>query len=398
MIEMPRYDFDQIVDRSGSDSGKWSRYSADVLPLWVADMDFLSPPEVIEALHRRIDHGVFGYGSDPVELRELICERLLRRYNWEIAPHDIIFMPGLVSGFNIAARAIGDRGDGVLICTPVYHPFLHAPANQHRLLQNAPLASSRSKLDGLETIDYEMDLDAIEDAITERTRLHILCNPHNPVGRAYTRAELESLATTCLSHDVIICSDEIHCDLLLGETQHVPIASLHPEIARRTITLMAPSKTYNLPGLACSYAVITDPDLRAQFQSASAGIVPHVNLLGYVAAITAYSSCDEWERRLRDYLTANRDYLLGYLRDNLPSIAATVPEATFLGWLDCGALDLPGNPQEFFLEEARVAFNEGATFGEGGEGFVRFNFGCPRATVQLGLDRMAESLAVLSRV
>ena len=392
---MPNYNFDQVIERRGSDSAKWLRYSEDILPLWVADMDFVSPPEVIQALHERVDHGVFGYGSDPAVLRDLICERLQVRYEWTVDPEAIVFLPGLVAGFNVAARAIGERGDGVLICTPVYHPFLHAPANQRRILQNAPLVSSRSSAGGLETIHYEMDLDAFDGAITPQTRLHILCNPHNPVGRAFSQSELEALAAKCLEHDLVICSDEIHCDLLLGNTKHIPIAGLDPEIARRTITLMAPSKTYTMPGLACSHAVITDPELRRQFRQASAGIVPHVNLLGYVASLAAYSQCDEWERQLLDYLTANRDFLLQYLRDNLPAIAATVAEATYLAWLDCRNLGLPVNPQEFFVQEARVAFNEGETFGKGGEGFVRLNFGCPRTTLQMGLDRMKSSLATI---
>lgn len=390
---MPTYDFDQPIDRRGSDSAKWSRFPEDVLPLWVADMDFRSPPEILDALHERVDHGVFGYGQDPTELRELICARMQERYGWTVTTEDIVFLPGLVAGFNIAARAYGVRGDGVLICTPVYFPFLRAPENQYRTLQNAPLASSRSIEDGAPTIHYEMDLDAIERAITPQTRVHILCNPHNPVGRAYTRGELEALAAKCLEHDVVICSDEIHCDLLLDDAKHIPIASLAPEIAHKTITLMAPSKTYNLPGLACSFAIITNPELRAQYERASAGIVPHVNLLGYVAAKAAYAECAEWERQLMDYLSANCDYLLQYVWEHFPGMAVTVPEATFLAWLDCNYLDLPIPPQQFFLDESRIAFNDGATFGQGGEGFVRFNFGCPRATVQLGLERMEAALA-----
>ncbi len=389
---MPSFNFDQLVDRQGTDSGKWKRYGDDVLPLWVADMDFKSPPAVIEALHERIDHGVFGYGCDPVELRALICKRMYDRYGWTIEEDDIVFLPGLVSGFNIGARAIGERGDEVMISTPVYFPFLTAPANQYRKLRNAPLAATRTVVNGLETIRYELDWDAVDRAISARTRLHILCNPHNPVGRAFTRDELEMLAAKCLEEDLVICSDEIHCDLLLDGTQHVPIASIDPEIAKQTITLMAPSKTFNLPGLACSFAIITNPVLRAQYERAKAGIVPHVNVLGIVAATAAYGQCAEWERELCDYLTGNRNFLLDYVRDNLPEIATTIPEATYLAWLDCNKLDLPGGPQEFFLNEAKIACNDGETFGKGGEGFVRFNFGCPRSTVRAGLDRMAEAI------
>lgn len=394
---MTHFDFDQLVNRRGSDSGKWSRYDEDILPLWVADMDFKAPPEVVQTLHERIDHGVFGYGCDPVELRGLIRQRMLDRYNWTIGEKDIIFLPGLVSGFNIATRAIGERGDEVMVSTPVYFPFLTAPANQYRKLRNAPLAASTDTLNGLQTIRYELDMDAIDRAVSPRTRLHILCNPHNPVGRAFTRAELETLAAKCLENGLIICSDEIHCDLLLDDTKHIPIASIDPEIGRNTITLMAPSKTYNLPGLGCSFAIITNPVLRAQYERAQAGIVPHVNVLGIVAATAAYGQCAEWEQQLCEYLTGNRDFLLDYLSAHLPDVVATVPEATYLGWLDFRAYGLPGNPQDFFLSEAKIACNDGESFGKGGEGFLRFNFGCPRSTVQIGLDRMAEAIERFSR-
>ena len=392
---MPTYNFDQVIERRGSDSAKWGYYPADVLPMWVADMDFLAPPEVMEAVHERIDHGVFGYGMDPIELRELICQRVQTKYDWTISPEDIVFLPGLVAGVNVAARAIGQRGDGILISTPVYYPFLSTPENQYRVLQNAPLASSRSAVDGLETLYYEMDMDAFESAITPTTQLHILCNPHNPVGRAFTEDELIAVAEQCIENDIIICSDEIHCDLVMGDAKHIPMASLDPEIAKRTITLMAPSKTYNLPGLACSYAIVTDPDLRAQFQRASAGIVPHVGLMGFAATTAAYKYGAEWESQLMDYLEGNRDYIVNYVRENIPGMAVTVPEATYLGWMDCNGLGLPGSPQEFFIDEAKVALNEGATFGQGGESFVRFNFGCPRSTIEQGLEQMSAAIAKL---
>ncbi len=393
---MPRYDFDQIVERQGSDSAKWGRYDPDMLPMWVADTDFLAPPEVLDALHKRIDHGVFGYGMDPARLRELICQRMRTKYNWTINLEDIVFLPGLVAGFNIATRAIGARGDGVLVCTPVYFPMLVAPKNQHRQLQHSLLASTRETIDGLEIIRYQMDMDAFDSAITPETKLHLLCNPHNPVGREFTKDELMAIGQSCIEHDVIICSDEIHCDLMLDGVEHVPIASLEPEIADRTITLMAPSKTFNLPGLGCSYAIITNPDLREQYQRASAGIVPHVSVLGYVATEAAYKYGAEWESQLMNYLTGNRDFIANYVRDNIPGMAITIPEATFLMWMDCNKLDLPESPQKFFMNEANVVLNEGASFGEGGEGFVRFNFGCPRSIVEQGLEQMAEAIQRLA--
>ena len=390
---MTTYDFDSQIDRRNSDSAKWTRYDAGVLPLWVADMDFRCPPPVIEALHARVDHGLFGYAGDPAELRAVFCSHLAERYGWQVEPDAIVFLPGLVTGINIATRAVGAPGDGVLVCTPVYHPFLSAVELQDRTLRNAPLAATKSRRDGLDTLYYDMDFAAIDQATTADTRLHILCSPHNPVGRAFTGAELEALAEHCLRHDLIICSDEIHCDLLLGDTQHIPIAALDSEIAARTITLMAPSKTYNLPGLGCSMAVIPNAALRRQFERAGAGIVPHVNLLGLVAAHAAYSQCEDWLGELQRYLTGNRDFVLQYVAQNMPAIAATVPEATFLAWLDCRSAGIQGNPYEFFLNKARVALNDGSWFGPGGEGFVRLNFGCPRATLAQALDRMAEALA-----
>jgi len=389
---MTHYDFDVLIDRRNSDSGKWTRYGADVLPLWVADMDFRCPQPAIDALHARVEHGIFGYGGDPTGLRELFCAHLAANYDWRVSPDAIVFLPGLVTGINVAARAVGAPGDGALVCTPVYGPFMSAVDLQGRTLRNAPLTYVRSRQEDLETLRYEMDFDAIECAITDDTRLHILCNPHNPVGRAFTRAELEELAGACLRHDLVICSDEIHCDLLLDGAKHIPIAALDPEVASRTITLMAPSKTYNLPGLGCSMAIIPDPELRKQFERAALGIVPHVNILGLVAAQAAYAEGGEWLEELLKYLTGNRDTILDYVARNLPGLGATVPEATYLAWLDCRNAGIEGNAHEFFLREARVALNDGAWFGAGGQGFVRLNFGCQRSTLVQALDRMAEAL------
>jgi cystathionine beta-lyase len=240
---------------------------------------------------------------------------------------------------------------------------------------------------------YTLDEAAFEAAIQANTRLFILCNPHNPVGRAFTRHELTRMAEISLRHDLVICSDEIHCDLLLDGTQHIPLASLDAEIGQHCITLLAPSKTYNLPGLGCSMAIIQNPDLRKRFQKAAAGIVPHVNLLGYVAAIAAYAECEDWLDALRLYLTANRDFAVDFLRTHLPNIPTTIPEATYLLWLDCREAGIEGKPQTFFLEQAKVALNDGAWFGQEGEGFVRLNFGCTRATLTQGLEQLRNALA-----
>jgi len=382
------YDFDQVVDRRGSDSIKWSYYGDDALPMWVADMDFRSPQPILDAICRRVDHGVFGYSFDLPPLREAVSERMQRRYNWQVSPDEILFLPGLVSGINVATRAIGDRGDGMLAQTPVYYPFLAAPANQQRELHTSQLQLSEREGNPY----YEVDYDEFEAAIRPNTRLFMLCNPHNPVGRAYTPDEQLRMAEICARHDVVICSDEIHSDLLMGDTVHTPMAALDPEIGQRTITLLAPSKTFNIPALGCSTAIIQNPELRQQFEAASRGIVPHVNVLGFHAALAAYTECDDWLAELLAYLTANRDFVVDYVNNHLPGVRTTAPEATYLAWLDCRDAGIEGNPHEFFLREAGVAVNDGAAYGAGGEGFVRLNFGCPRATLEEGLERMRRAL------
>ena len=380
--------FDQLIERRGTDSGKWQQYGNDVLPLWVADMDFVSPQPVIDALQQRISHGVFGYGSTPTELSNTICERLERLYNWHVTAKEIVFLPGLVSGLNVVCRATGEPGSSVLVQTPVYPPFLKAPGNQAQTLDVAQLTLRTNG----STLSYEIDFDAFEAAIKPTTRLFILCNPHNPIGREYTVDELTRLAEICARHNLIICSDEIHCDLLLNGTPHRPLVTVAPEIAGQCITLMAPSKTFNVPGLGCSFAIIQDVKLRKQFNRAVMGIVPHVNILGSVAAHAAYTQGGEWLEQLLAYLAANRDFVVDYVTNCLPGMRVTVPEATYLAWLDCRETGIEGNPHHFFLEHAKVALNDGELFGPGGEGFVRLNFGCTRATLGQALNQMREAL------
>jgi cystathionine beta-lyase len=380
------YDFDRLIDRRCSESAKWRHYDEDVLPMWVADMDFMSPEPVIRVLRERVDHGVFGYGMEPPELRQVIVDRLAGLYDWQVVPEALIFLPGVVTGFNLACRAVTSPGDGVLVQTPVYPPILSAPAN-------AGLTRDEMELTPQPDGRYAVDFAAFEGAITDRTRLFILCNPHNPVGRVFQRGELERMAEVCLRHNVVVCSDEIHCDLLFRGNCHVPIASLDPEIADRTITLMAPSKTYNVAGLHCSVAVVQNLELREKFKAARAGLVPDVNILGYIAALAAYRDGQSWLDELLRYLEANRDWLLQYVDGCLPGIRMGKPEGTYLAWLDCRQADIPGTPYEFFLHEARVAVSDGLAFGQGGEGFVRLNFGCPRATLVEALDRMQTALA-----
>ena len=379
-----KYDFDQIIDRRSTDSIKWNYYG-DAIPLWVADMDFPAPEPVLQALRERVDHGLFGYGMEPPELRPLIVDHLVRLHGWEVEPEALIFLPGIVTGFNLAAQAVTYPGDGLLVQTPVYFPFLWVPQNAHLIMNEMELTL---RDDG----QYEVDLDRFEETIIGRTRIFLLCIPHNPVGRVFTRTELEQMAELCLRHDLVICSDEIHCDLVFEGHQHISIASLSPEIARRTITLIAPSKTYNIAGIHASVGIITDPDLRQRFEAARAGLVPRLDVLGNVAMLAAYRDGEPWLEQVLAYMQANRDLVFDYVNNKLPGITMANPEGTYLAWLDCRGAELPDNPHKFFLEEAGVALNDGATFGKGGEGFVRLNFACPRATLEQALEQMREAL------
>jgi cystathionine beta-lyase len=379
-----KYDFDQIIERRGTDSMKWGKYPDEVIPMWVADMDFRSAEPVIQALHQRVEHGVFGYGPPTPALKFALQEKLQKLYQWSVQKGEILFLPGIVSGLNVAVQAFSRPGNGVLVQTPVYFHFFTDPAHHGREVNNPPLVRNGDT--------YEIDFDQFEHAITSRTRLFILCNPHNPVARVFSRSELERLADICLRHRLIICSDEIHCDLLYSGYRHIPIARLSPEVANNTITLMAPSKTYNTAGLECGFAVIQNEALTRAWQKTSLGIVPWVNIMGHVAALAALRDGQEWLDQMMAYLEGNRDFLAGYMRANMPAIRMSRTEATFLAWLDCSQAGIPGNPAEFFLKEARVGLSNGPDFGKGGEGFVRLNFACPRTTLREALDRIAAAL------
>jgi cystathionine beta-lyase len=383
------YDFDRVIDRRSTESNKWHKFPPDVLPLWVADMDFPSPEPVIRALLRRVEHGFFGYGAEQPEFHEVTCERLLKRYGWKVQPEALVLLPGVIAGFNMAARAIAGPGDGILMQLPVYPPILRLPDNVKMSRDGADLVRGP---DGR----YTIDLDAVERAITARTRMFLLCNPHNPVGRVFTREELAQLAAICLRRGLVICADEIHGELVYPGHQHVPIASLDPELEARTITLMAPSKTFNLAGLRCAVAVIPNRALREKFVASRLDMVQTPNILGYTAMLAAYRDGQPWLDELLRYLESNRDFLVKHVRANFPGIEVGVPEATYLAWLDCRGAGIPNNdPFTFFLERAKVSFNDGATFGRGGQGFVRLNFGCPRSLLVEGLDRMGKALGSL---
>lgn len=383
------YNFDEPIDRRRTLSIKHRLYDPDVLPAWVADMDFRAPPAVLAALRAQVDHGIYGYDFPDAALLQGVADRMQRLYGWTVAPEAIVPVPGLVSGFTAAARAVCLPGDGYLVQTPVYGPMVSLHQHTPLQRQDAPLAPRVSG----HVLRYELDLAAFEAAIKPSTRMFLACHPHNPVGRVFTRDEVAGMAEACLRHDVVICSDEIHSELLLDGNGHVPFAAVSPQAAQQTITLISPSKTFNIAGLFCGFAIIPNAGLRRRFQSACHEMTLHVNGAGLVAAQAAYSTAtDDWLAALRAYLTANRDLLVKFVAERLAGVRVTVPEATYLAWLDCRDLRLEPSPYEFFLRQARVAFNDGTAFGPGGEGFVRLNFGCPRATLIELLERLERSL------
>ncbi len=381
-------DFDCIIDRRNTESVKWNWFDEDVLPMWVADMDFRSPEPVIQALHKRIDHGVFGYGMPPEGLKEAIIKHLETRQNWEVTESELSFISGVVTGFNHAIYSLTQPGDKILIQTPVYPPFLAAPEEAGRqCVHNELLRDSDGR--------YEIDFDDFEEKAASGVKLFILCNPHNPVGRVFTTEELTKMAEICLRYDVLICSDEIHADLIFSENHHIPIASLSSDVAEKTVTYFAPSKTFNVAGFSTSVYVAQQEDMRKRLSQSMRMLLGHPNILGLHAAKAAYAQGGEWLDALLVYLEDNRDFLSDFVADELAGIEIWNPEGTYLGWLDCRGLDLDDSPQEFFLHEAKVGFNDGRDFGVGGEGFIRLNFGCPRVLLEKGLTQMKDALSSL---
>jgi cystathionine beta-lyase len=376
--------FSLTPDRNQTGSLKWQKYAGtDVLPMWVADMDFLSAPEVLTSLRERVDHGVFGYTVPYEEAQTAVLDYLKREHATTAQADQLCWLPGLVQGLNLVCRAAGNPGDAVLVNTPVYPPFLSAPIFSDR-------KRITSELIELEDGRYTFDREGMESAVTPETKLFILCNPHNPIGRVFDREEMEWLLDFCEKHDLWICSDEIHCDLILAETvKHTPILSLGERAAKRSIVFMSPSKTYNLPGLACAYAVIPNPEIRKAFQKACRGIITEVNCFGYVGLIAAYTHGEPWRQQLLPVLRENLRLIETTLAEKLPKVKMPKMEATYLAWLDFRAYDLE-NPVAFF-EGKGIGLSNGMDFGAP-KGFLRFNFGCSTERVQQGLDLICDAL------
>lgn len=389
---MSDFNFDTAPSRVGTDSQKWQKYAGrDILPLWVADMDFVSAPAIVEAIQQRAAHGIFGYARPVASTTEAVVDYCARRYGWQIDPSWLVWLPGLVVGLNVTAQAFAEPGDEVLCLTPVYPPFMTAPRNSGRIARTVPLMLDRT------TRRWEIDWPALEAAVTPHTKLFFLCNPHNPVARVFRRDELTRIAEFCLRHQLVLCSDEIHCDLILDDTlPHIPTGTLGDDIARRTVTLMAPSKTYNVPGLGTSLAIIPDPQLRARFVRATAGIVAEVNCLGYAMCEAAFRHGESWRQALLAYLRGNRDLLSSTLASDLPQLAIEAPiEATYLAWINVSKLGLDDPIAHF--EAHGVGLSECAYFGAPRGQYVRLNFGCARSTLTEALRRMKHAVAALPR-
>jgi cystathionine beta-lyase len=370
-----KFDFDTPVERTGTWSTRWDRYAGrDVIPLWVADSDFRAPPAVLAAMTQRLEHGVFGYTTPPAELAQAIVERMARLYGWRIEPSWVVFIPGVVAGLHLAARRLLEPSGHGLVPVPVYQHLTRALALAPRPYSQIPLVLERGR--------WVFDTDFLRKALTPQSRMLFLCNPQNPGGTVFRRDELARLAE--LTRDLVIISDEIHCDLVLEPgLRHVPIASLDPAVSRRTVTLMSANKSFNIPAAGCAWAIIEDTALRKRFaEDLNAHVLPSPSVFGYAATLAALREGGEWLAAQLDYLRANRDLAESRLRLPVAHV-----EATYLAWIDCTSLGV-ADPSAWFLERG-VALSPGAQFGA--PRFARLNFATQRARLERALERMASA-------
>lgn len=376
--------FDDCPDRRGKPGLKWGKYEGkDILPLWVADMDFRAPPAVLETAQKEAEFGNYGYAKAHPGLIDSVVRHCQSIYGWKIDPNWLVWLPGMVCALNVCCRMQQGKARQALTHVPVYPPFLSAPGNFDLSCTHLPL-----KLEGSR---FSMDFQRMENTPTQPGDLFMLCHPHNPVGTAFTREELERFSKWARERELVICSDEIHCDLLLDpDLRHIPLGNLDPETAEHTITLMAPSKTYNLPGFGCSFAIISNSDLRIRFKKAMAGIVPDPAAMGFHLAESAYKDGEEWRQSLLEYLRTNRDYAMSRLQ-TMPGLIPYSPSATYLLWMDARQLKVE-HPHRFF-EENGVGLSDGSDFGA--PGFLRLNLGCSRNLLEQALDRMERACSSL---
>jgi cystathionine beta-lyase len=378
-----KYDFDQLIDRDTTHSTKWLKFSdPDVLPMWIADMDFLCPPEVTNPMIERVNQGIFGYTDTPISLTKLFIEHVHKTIGWKIEEDWIVWVPGGVVGLNISCKTVLAPGDIALVPSPIYPPFTEAPENMERGFVKTFLKDINGRL--------EFDVEDIKELLSDDAKMLYLCNPQNPGGTVFTNRELEDLSALCQENDIIVCSDEIHADLILDDNlKHTPYASLNPYAQENSITIMGPCKTFNLAGFPIAAAIIPNEELREDFERNSKGIVAHIDTMAFVAAEAAYRSAIEWKSELVEYLKTNKSLLSKSIND-IEGLSLCGPEAGFLAWIDCRQSGLD-SPVKFFVEEARVGVHGGEFFGN--EKYVRLNFGCPRSILEEAISRIEKAFS-----
>lgn len=383
------HNFDNVPNRrTSSFINRWTGYPKDMISMGVADTDFPVAPQIQTVLHKQIEHGVLGYELPSKALYTIVSERMKKLYNWNVDPNWVVYTAGVNNGYNIAARFLCSRQKGYLIQTPVYNHFHETEKAVGFKQWEAGLAE---KVKG-NRISYEVDFEAFERGV-KKSGMFLLCHPHNPVGKIYSRKELKRMADICIENDVTMVSDEIHSELLLGDAKFMPLAKVSREVEKHTITLISASKAFNVPGLACSFAIIPDAALRGKFQAVAAGMSFEISTPGLTAARVVYAGkADFWLKDLRRYLTANRDFVLEYIEKYLPGVRATKPDATYLMWLDFSGLKLDPLPYEFFMRQAKVVLSDGNVFGAEYKDYVRLNFGTSRKILKRGLDRICKAL------
>lgn len=376
-------DFDKHIDRTNSFSEKWEKYEGrDIIPMWVADSDFETAPEIIDALQKRVAHGVFGYTTQPTTaVKTAIVNHFQSQYSWKIESDWIVPLPSLVRGLALSCEVAGTEGDTVIVPKTIYPPFNYVTDSTHRQQIKIPMDLQINE-EGRER--WVLDFDALEAAITPSCKMLLFCNPHNPAGTVYTKKELGRLHEICKRHDLLVCSDEIHCDLILEQgLKHTPLANINEDAEQRTITLMAASKTFNVAGLGFGFAIIPNDELRNNFKVIVRSTMPDINLLAQVATEAAFNLCEGWRLQQIEYLRANRDYLMTEI-NAIKGLKMYPLEATFLAWIDVSGLKLI-DPESFF-EEAGVGISAGKTFGD--NNFVRLNFACRRSLLEEAVERI----------
>lgn len=388
-----KYDFDEVIERRGTDSVKWDGVKNvwgrdDLIPMWVADMDFRTPPFVMDALRKRLDHEILGYTFACEEWYTSICNWLHKRHQWDVTRDMLTFVPGIVRGQAFALQCFTNPGDKVMVMTPVYHPFFLVTERLGREVVYSPL----DLYDGHYHIDFERFSRDIRGC-----KVLILCNPHNPGGRVWTVEELCRIAAVCKDNGTLVISDEIHADLTLPPYKHHPFATVSEAAAQNSLTFMAPSKAFNMPGLGSSYAIAVNDAIRLRFQEfMEAGEFCEGHLLAYIGAAAAYTHGEEWLEQMLEYVKGNIDFTEKYLKEHIPGIGMIRPQASYLVFLDCRALGLPHEKLiELFVDKARLALNDGTMFGQPGEGFMRLNIGCPRSALQQALQQLSAAVAEL---